>query len=266
MNSLLPEIARSFDTRAENYSRGEWHRRYAERLVTLARVRPGQHVLDVGTGTGFAALAAARIVGPAGHVLGIDISPGMLRHAAAAGRAAGLANLEFLEGDAVHLGPAVAANFDVVLCASALLYMPAAEALREWHRVLRPGGRIAFSTMQAGSPLPAQLFRDCAAEFGVTLTDPSEPLGSVAACRQALEAAGFNLETVVAENVDFMSEDLALAWEANYRSPANIAVHRLGLEDQRALEKLYREELDRLAREEPVRLKQVHALYALGRK
>lgn len=266
MNSLLPEIARSFDTRAENYARGEWHRRYAERLVTLARVAPGQHVLDAGTGTGFAALAAARIVGPSGRVLGIDISPGMLRHAEAAARASGLTQLQFREGDAVHLGPGAAESFDVVLCASALLYMPAADALREWHRVLRVGGRVAFSTMQAGSPLPAQLFRDCAAEFGVTLADPSEPLGTVTACRRALEAAGFTAETVLAENVDFMTEDFALAWEANYRSPAHLAVHRLGLEDQRALEKLFRQELDRLAREEPARLKEVHALYALGRK
>lgn len=82
-------IAESFDARAAAYAFSGWHRRAAERLVALCALRPGDRVLDAATGTGFAALAAARVVGPEGRVVGVDISPGMLRQARAAVAAAG---------------------------------------------------------------------------------------------------------------------------------------------------------------------------------
>lgn len=263
MDLPLPEVALSFDSRAGNYARNEWHRRYAERLVALARLRPGDRVLDAGTGTGFAALAAARAVGPAGRVLGVDISPGMLRQAARA--AVGLANLEWHEGDALHLPQFSAGAFDAILCASALLYMPAHDALREWRRLLRPEGLVAFSTMRAGAPAAARIFRECANEFGVTLHDPSEMLGSEPACRRALETAGFAVVNVVSETVDFTDRDLTLAWESNFWSAANSAVQRLGAAEQRALERLYLDALARSARENPRQLSQADVLYAFGR-
>src|SRR5262245_24926872 len=61
-------IARAFDLRASSYKADDWHRRYARRLVELTPIRPGDAVLDVATGTGFAALAAA---GRGAHVRGI---------------------------------------------------------------------------------------------------------------------------------------------------------------------------------------------------
>ena len=81
MPDNIRTIADSFDRRAESYARSNWHKRYAARLVELCALRPGDRVLDAGTGTGFAALAAARVVGANGHVCGVDISGGMLRQA-----------------------------------------------------------------------------------------------------------------------------------------------------------------------------------------
>ena len=95
------EIVDSFDARAAGYANNQWHRRCAERLVGLCRLGQGLRVLDAATGTGFAALAASTAVGPEGHVVGIDLSPGMLREARAAVARAKLTNVELVEGDVV---------------------------------------------------------------------------------------------------------------------------------------------------------------------
>jgi ubiquinone/menaquinone biosynthesis C-methylase UbiE len=68
------QIADIFNARAARYANDEWHRRYAEQLVDVTPLRTGDRVLDAGTGTGFAACAIARRVGPTGHVLGVATS------------------------------------------------------------------------------------------------------------------------------------------------------------------------------------------------
>ena len=187
-------IAETFDQRAANYGKGNWHRVYAERLVQLAALEPRQSVLDAGAGTGFAAVAIARAVGPSGRVVAIDVSLGMLAEARTAIAAAGVTNVEVAEADATNLPQFDASTFDAVICAAALLYMPVGSALEEWHRVLKPGGLVGFSTMCAGSPRAGQLFRDCAQEFGVSLQDPSAALGSddQAPARPALRRPAFS--------------------------------------------------------------------------
>lgn len=260
------ETAELFDARAAGYANNQWHRRCAEQLVALCRLRPAQRVLDAATGTGFAAMAAASVVGASGHVVGVDISTGMLREARAAVARAKLANVELVEADAVRLPQYESASFDVVTCAAGLLYLPVSDALREWHRLLAPGGVVAFSTMRAGSPRAGQLFRNCAAAFGVTLHDPSEPLGSVEACRQVLENAGFEPVRIASELIEFTPEDLRGAWEANVRSAGHGAVRQLGAGDLASFERQYRQVLEREARDNPRGLAQAGILYAVGRR
>ena len=258
-------IADTFDQRAPNYGKGEWHRVYAERLVELAALQPRQVVLDAGAGTGFAAVAIARAVGPTGRVVAIDISPGMLAEARTAIDAAGITNVEVAQADATTLSQFDASTFDAVICAAALLYMPVASALREWHRVLAPGGLVGFSTMCEGSPKAGQLFRDCAREFGVDgLEDPSAALGSAVRCRAALTAAGFRDLAVIAEHVDFSAADLERAWDSNSRSPSHIAVRELSDVDREALRARYESALsDRLASD--ATFARADVLYAFGR-
>jgi ubiquinone/menaquinone biosynthesis C-methylase UbiE len=260
------EIAASFDVRAATYGRSEWHRRSAERLVALCQLQPGSCVLDAGTGTGFAALAAAHAVGSKGRVCGVDISTGMLREARAAVEASALANIELVESDATRLARYGSGSFDAITCATGLLYMPVADALREWHRLLKPGGLVGFSTMKSGSPPAARIFRDCAAAFGVSLRDPSEPLGSVSACQGVLEAAGFTVADIVSEVMVFEAHDLAQAWESNFRSVAHAPVQRLSAEQQGALKEAYLEALAWQQREHPGVLSRAEILYALGRR
>lgn len=262
----LRDIIEAFDRRASHYARNQWHRRSAERLVELCGLEPGLRVLDAATGTGFAALAAARAVGPGGRVLGVDVSQGMLREARAAVQAAAVGNLDLLGADAAALPQFADHSFDAVTCACGLLYLPVGEALREWHRLLRPGGVMAFSAIRAGSPLAARLFRECAAGFGVTLADPCASLGSEGAARRALEAAGFAVTAIRDEPVEFSAGDLALAWESNSRSAAYVEVGRLNAAQ---LEELRARYLERLALDEQrdaAALRRVDVVYALGRR
>lgn len=260
------EIAASFDARAGSYARNEWHRRCAERLVELCQLRSGQRVLDAGTGTGFVALAAARNVGSEGAVVGVDVSQGMLKEAHAAVVASRLLNIELVEDDATQMPHLADESFDAIVCAAGLLYMPVAAALQEWHRLLRPGGLVAFSTMKAGSPPGGRIFRECARQFGLSLKDPSEALGSDSACRRALASAGFEVPEIVAETVEFSTQDLTLAWESNSRSEGHADVQRLSPDAQEAFREAYLSALARDVEAHPDAHRHAEILYATGRK
>ncbi len=259
-------VRASFDDRAAAYARNEWHRGYAEQLVALAGLHAGQHVMDAGVGTAFAAAAVARAVGPTGRVLGVDLSRGMLDHARAALDEAGLPWVELLQADATDLPAIPSEAFDAVVCSAAMLYMPVGRALIEWHRVLKPGGLVAFSTMQRGSPPAGALFRQCAKGFGVALADPSDRLGSDEACRRVLGDAGFGEVRVVAGHVDLSAADLSLAWEANLGSAGHAAVRNLTQADLDLLRARYEAALGarQSAAESPV--ERAAVLYAFGRR
>jgi len=118
-------------------------------LMRHAALVPGERVLDVACGTGSAALDAARAVGPSvgstGRVVGVDLSGRMIDAARRRAAECGAVNATFERMDAEDLA-LPDASFDVVLCALGLMYVPdPARALREMHRVLRPGGRLVVA-------------------------------------------------------------------------------------------------------------------------
>jgi ubiquinone/menaquinone biosynthesis C-methylase UbiE len=118
-------------------------RAFRERLVDLARLEPGQSVLDVGCGTGSLALVAKRRIGPTGMVIGIDPSPEMVARAASKAAKAGI-DVPFETAVAEAL-PFAGARFDVVLSTLMLHHLPRPvrqQCAREIRRVLRPGGRV----------------------------------------------------------------------------------------------------------------------------
>ncbi len=118
-------------------------RQFIPTLVRLARLSPGQRVLDVATGTGFAAEAALDAVGPSGHVTAVDDTPPMLGRARE--RLGGRSNLSLALGRAGSLTVPDGA-FDAVLCSMALMIFPdRAGALSEFRRALRDGGSAAVS-------------------------------------------------------------------------------------------------------------------------
>lgn len=198
--------------------------------MSLCGIRPGHVVLDAATGTGFAAIAASRLAGSTGRVIGIDLSTGMLDVARMHAGRAGDAPIQWVNGDAAAMSWLDTGTIDVVTCAAGLLYMPVQRALDEWYRVLKPGGTVAFSSMAAGFPVPGRIFRECAGAFGVRLVDPSALLGSEDACSAAPEASAFSLTTMTRRRVSFSSQDIGHAWTSNVGSAAHAAVHALGPE------------------------------------
>jgi arsenite methyltransferase len=119
--------------------------RIRDRTLRGARLRRGQHVLDVGAGTGLLTVEAGRRVGPMGRVCALDISqPALAETQRLVAASPGSAPLSVVLGDAVAL-PFATAQFDAVLTRSLLIYVAnKAAAAREMCRVLKPGGRIAL--------------------------------------------------------------------------------------------------------------------------
>jgi ubiquinone/menaquinone biosynthesis C-methylase UbiE len=166
-------------------------------LVRLANPAPGEKVLDVATGTGEPAISLAGAVGPNGHVTALDLSKELLALASQRAQARGLTNFTVQQGDA-HQLPFADGSFDLVTCRFGVMFFAdLPKALRELHRVLRPGGRACFaawgrfeqpywqSTMgvvhrHVGGPLLAE-----GAENMFLFGDP----GTLSA---ALKSAGFN--------------------------------------------------------------------------
>ena len=255
-----------FDRRAHQYPAAEWHAAYARRLVELADLTAGQRVLDAATGTGFAALTAARAVGPTGQVVGVDISPGMLAQAEQSRSHAGVSNVGYVEADAATLPAFEDATFDVVLCSAGVLYLPVATALATWYRVLTPGGLVGFSTMCAGYPAAARVFRRCAAELGLPLRDPHAVLGDQARCRQALEAAGFQPERIVAGQVWLPDSDLGEIWRLHATSPHYPEIHHLTATELAVLRERVTTAIARLRTEHGLAAQRAAVLYAFGRK
>ncbi|HKX09023.1 MAG TPA: methyltransferase domain-containing protein [Stellaceae bacterium] len=133
------------DEAAAGYDRvfGWVSRHFIPFLLRAARVAPGRRVLDIATGTGLAAEAAAALVGPHGHVTAADLSPAMVERARE--RLGTLPNvtLAIEDGQALSLPDA---SFDSIVCSMGLMFFPdPARGLAEFHRVLRPGGRAAVS-------------------------------------------------------------------------------------------------------------------------
>ena len=113
------------------------------RLVGDARIRPGQRVLDLGSGTGYPAIVAADAVGNEGEVLGLDLSEEMLDRAKRKAYGLGLFQLDFRVADITQL-PEEDHSFDAVISRFCLMFLPdVPKAVGEIARVMKPGGYFA---------------------------------------------------------------------------------------------------------------------------
>jgi arsenite methyltransferase len=153
--------------------------------AALADLQPGQTVLDLGCGAGLDALLAARQVGLAGRVIGVDMTPEMIALARRHAADAAVTNVEFRLGTIEDL-PVEDGSIDVVMSNCVASLSPAKDRLlAEAWRVLIPGGRLAVADLALLAPLPASV-RDQLAAWGGLVG-----LLTVGAYRAVVTEAGF---------------------------------------------------------------------------
>lgn len=199
--AVKQRVREQYDEMAER-----WHRwtpvmsaQYApatELMLDLARLRPGHRVLDIAAGDGYQSIAAARRVGPTGHVLAVDIAREQLRYAAAAAREAGVEHLVTRVMDAEKLD-LPDASVDAVLCQFGLMFLPDVDrGLREMLRVLKADSWASLVIFAAGgtpeSEVAEAIVRRRTGSRAPTLVRGSgATLGPPGALQRRLEAAGF---------------------------------------------------------------------------
>jgi SAM-dependent methyltransferase len=169
----------------------------ADAMLDGAGLESGQRVLELACGPGGVGIAAAAMVGPTGEVVLSDVAPEMTAIAAARSKAAGLTNVTTREVDLERIDYP-AASFDAVLCREGLMLVPEpATAVRECHRVLRPGGRGVFAVWgpRERNPWLGVLFDAVTAQTGLPVPPPGTPgpfsLEAPGALGDLLAGAGF---------------------------------------------------------------------------
>ena len=170
--------ARTYGAAADHYglaSLGFWDR-FGAATVGRLPLAAGAGVLDLCCGAGASAVPAARAVGPAGRVLGIDVAGPLLELARARAAREGLGNAEFRCGDATRTG-LPDGGFDAVVCVFGVFFAPDMPAFAaEMWRLVRPGGVLAITTWGPGLFEPANtLFWEAVGEVDPSLVRAFNP-------------------------------------------------------------------------------------------
>jgi len=212
MTTFDPQVYKSTTRQQWQDAAEAWHRwgptiedwlgEATLQMLDAAKITMGSRVLDVAAGAGGQSIAAARMAGPDGHVLAIDIAPAILQYAIAAASAAGLRTIAVQEGDGEHL-QVPEESFDAVISRVGLIYFPDQQAaLAGMRNALRPGGRLSavvYSTADRNGffSIPVGIIRRRAE---LPPPAPGQPgpfsLGGPGVAEETLARAGFRDVTV----------------------------------------------------------------------
>jgi arsenite methyltransferase len=134
--------------------------------TATAHLRPGEVVVDLGSGGGLDVFLAAKMVGTEGRAIGIDMTPAMIERARANAKAGGYTNVDFHQATIDHI-PLPNSSVDCVISNCVLNLVPdKASVFREIARILKPGGRLAVSDIALKGELPEEVARSMAAYVG----------------------------------------------------------------------------------------------------
>lgn len=225
----------------------------ADRLVEWLRIPPGAKVLDIAAGTGAVTIAAARAVGPRGHVTAIDIAERMLERAQTRIARAGMGNVDFhlMDAQALAFQPNA---FDFVLCGFGLFFLPdMTRALTDWVRVAKPGGAVAFTAFADDAFLPqADLFADRLQALGMQFDTPRFAwwrLRDANTVRALVAAAGLDEVEIHTQQMGYCLPNAEGWWEVVWNSGFRGFVERLPLDARAAFKAAHLADIERLATE-----------------
>lgn len=233
--ALFDDIAATYDDQLARF-----YPFAADQLILWLAPRAGEKILDVATGTGHAALAAAQAVGPGGRVHAIDLSLAMLARFDVKLRKFGTANIDVFDMDAA--APDFKSGyFHHVVCSHGLAFLPDPDsALVQWRRVLRPGGTLvltAFGPAALGSLL--DLLLQALARRGLETADDKvfylrgdDDAGTL---RARMEAAGFTDVETRSEQLGFHLKNPAEWWELVEKSTLRALLTPLSPDDRESL-------------------------------
>jgi ubiquinone/menaquinone biosynthesis C-methylase UbiE len=204
------QIGTIFDRLAPHYDAGPGcFAHFGRRLVDLVGIEPGQRVLDVAVGRGAVLFPAAERARPAGEVVGIDLSAGMVRATGTAAEQRGIgAHVQVMDAEQLDFPDQ---TFDRVLCGFGLMFFPdQARALAECRRVLRPGGRLGVSTWQRSQTADLE---DVLRELGLPGLNEPGWITEAATLQHLLEQADFSEVQVLPDAASFRYADLEQYWQ-----------------------------------------------------
>lgn len=237
MNAQSPpqQVAQIFNQVAAGYDHAalRFFPFAADRLVVRINPVPGAKILDIATGTGAVALAAAQAVGPQGRVSAVDLAETMLDHLQEKIVKFGVRNID------LHVMDAAALEFrrdyfDYVVCSFGIFFLPdMAAGLREWTRVAKPGGRIMFTAFGKPAFQPMMdLFIRRLERYGVQPPDPAKPMAGMrladpARCYELLDASGLIDIDVTTEQLGYHLKDESQWWDVLWNSGARGLIEKV---------------------------------------
>jgi ubiquinone/menaquinone biosynthesis C-methylase UbiE len=196
MSEYKQQVINFFDQRTAYDLEGDSHPYEANKLLEFAAdIQDGQTVLDLATGTGLVAIAAAKQTASTGSVIGVDMSSGMLSQASSKMSALGIKNLELIEADIESINFS-SEQFDVIFCCSAIMYASDIPSLLDrCYGWLKSGGTLAFSTSAKTAYWADIQVKVCQDLLGIDFPHILRPLWTPEKCQELLKQSGFqNIE------------------------------------------------------------------------
>lgn len=212
------EITSVFDLVAKKYDNPSlrFFPACADKLVEIAQITPNQKVLDIATGTGMVAMAAAQRLEDSNHLQAIDLSENMISQARSNFQRAKLSNVDFHIMDAEEL-TFESDYFDVITCSYGLFFIPdMSAALKSWLRVLKPGGKLVFTSFSPSAFKPlSDIFLKNLAEFDITPPTPRWlQLAEEELCKKLLIENGFEYPQLEQSQLGYYLEGFDNWWES----------------------------------------------------
>ncbi len=264
------QVADYFNRRTNYDQEGDFHPRVAHHLIQCADIQPGQHILDIATGTGLVAIEAAQIVGNSGSVVGVDLSEGMLRRSQAKITAAGLTNIELKQADieTIHFP---ANSFDRIFCCCGIPYIPNIPTnLRRWQEFLKPGGIIAITGVAETAYMFRHILTKIAPNYdNIELPGWNESIGTIEKCNRLLQTSGLEVIQVTDEQFgEYLSlESAQKLWDIIIKNPLTFSyfIQPLNSEQLQAAKAQYLAELETLVTDQGI-WNDITLFYIVGRK